>query len=243
MIETNWVDTYWDFLDTLYWEPELIGLKSTVTDGKRTYRRQLKSYKEFAPHIQKSENPFNVIFEITFAILSPELNAQFFAELLGLTPGSLPPMKLYSRKIRVEYGEKFLANTMTPDAYFLSSNSSRPAVLAVENKFNARTSRDQFAKYLYRMFKEEDRLKGAGYSEPLPDLHLLYIYNRDPNAALFKELGGQAKDLQSSDLVNAGTNPTVYRYLNEQQERISDALRRLRLFGTDWAAFASRLDQ
>ena len=232
MTETSWVDTYWDLLDTAYWTPRWFGLQSAMSEGRRTYTRSFQHSKEFSPHIRKLEEPFNVIFELTFAILGPDLNAKFFGKLLG---ADLPPMKLFSRAIKTLYGESATENVMTPDAFLLSTHRESPAILAIENKFNAKTSRDQLAKYLYRMLKEEER-SGRDHK-----LYLLYIFNREPQTALQKGLLGAFKDLAVSDFMSAGKNQKVYGYLRNNLSRAESALGRLNLFAKTWTSFERQL--
>ena len=247
-----WSTVYWEMIDQLYWTPKFIGMSSIAIDKlkkndgyisvpikeildpkSRLYQRSRK-VGQFKEYMLRQEEPFNQIFSLTFSILAAELNAKFFSELLNK---HLPPLYLLPRNLNVRYGlAKQETNITKADAFLASTILQDGAVLGIENKFNSTSSLDQLAKYLFLMLKEETR------SCQQLDLNLLYIFNRNPIAALTKIFGKPVSEINVDQLLESGTNKYVYKCLRDNAQWVASALTRINVIAIDWNTLAGKLE-
>lgn len=223
----SWTEKYWDTVDHFYWAPQYIGLKSipkkhwsieekTVSIPKEMtnpsgplYRRTRKG-QDYRDYVRRQEETFNHIFSLTFAILPGDV----IGELLGnfTKTGCGHSYESMGRELRVRYGWGEHDNITTPDGFFIAERS----VLAVELKFDARTSLDQLAKYAVLLTAED------GLGPKNRSLDLLYVFNRDPLTAFHQQagfkhdaVGGHLFDA----LLGATNNATVSSFFPEQRVR------------------------
>lgn len=251
----TWTNKYWDIVDQFYWTPSYLGLKSIprhqwVVDGDTVsipkelthstgplYRR-LRSGDEYWQFVRRQEETFNHLFDLTFAVLPGDV----VCDLLGpmTSAGKGHDYESLGREICDRYfwgGE----NVTTPDGLFLAPES----VLAVELKFNAKTSLDQLAKYMM-IFVAEEQVAGRRES-----LDLLYIFNSDPVAA-FKTQTGLAPDEIGARLapilIDAAKGQIAREFLNENQAALVGVLERANVSCISWldlrntmVTFAERL--
>jgi hypothetical protein len=245
----TWTKKYWEIIDYLYWVPSYIGLKSIpqklwnekedmicipkskVNMSGPIYTRD-KKIKDFMPYVRRIEEMFNNIFDLVFAILPEDVNAEIWSRCTG--EEYKKPLKSFGLNIRPRYGWTEHENITQVDGYFISEET----VLSVELKFNAKTSRDQLVKYIYLMMLEE---KYAGKKK---QVHLLYIFNKTPYESLQKQLDCAPEniaDLNPRDLQMACKNKKVCRYVEEHFEDFQDILKRLKLFSMDYTEFTNVL--
>jgi hypothetical protein len=175
---------------------------------------------------------FAHIFDLTFAVLPGDVVGDVLHPLVGVT--ARHAYEALGTQVRTRYGGGEHDNVTTPDAFLVAPE----AILAVELKFDAKTSLDQLAKYLM-LFTAEERLTGTR-----TDLHLLYVLNRDPRATLERQLGIDTAAIDETlfeRLRDAVKNERVRTFLNEHSSAAKDTLRRLRVQGITWQMLLDRL--
>ncbi len=188
----SWTDKYWDCLDQLYWHPAYLGLKSInrnkwEIDGDRVsipkslvnmkgalYSRP-ENAKNNLKNLKQQEEITNHIFDLTFGILDGKLIYDIFNPYI--ITNSPQDFTSIGREIieRLSLG----GNVTQQDGFFVGQD----AILAVELKFNAKTSFDQLAKYFLLFMKEEE------FSGPKEEMTLLYIFNSNPKRTFIKAFG------------------------------------------------------
>ncbi len=241
----SWPAKYWDALDQLYWSPQYLALGSIPPEHKRDdgdrisvpkemtnaggglYRRTMK-HRDFAEYAQKQEELFNHIFDITFAIAP----SQVLTSIFGL-PSINEKMETLGRDIRHRYSKK--GNLTSPDGFFVSANS----LLAIELKFNAKTSRNQFAKYIYLICNEEQ------FSGPKTSLSLTFVFNSEPTKSLTKQLAWPTEDLSkisAQELTNWVKATEIREYLKENNRLVGSVLSKLKVQAIDWATLKANTD-
>ena len=190
-------------LNQFYWSPQYIGLKSIpqnlwqrdganvtiplelVNPNGPLYRRTKKG-EEYWGYVHRQEETFNHIFSLAFAMLPGSVIRDVLAQFTPL--GDHEDFQPLGCEIRHRYGWDESTNITTPDGYFIGQGH----LLAVELKFNAKTSPDQLAKYLLLMVSEEI------FQNRKMDLRLLYIFSRDPSSCLDKQLGCSHEHISGS---------------------------------------------
>lgn len=248
---TSWTRKYWEILDHLYWSPHYLGLKSipqkhwtidgdrvsiprTMTNSKGPLYRRLRSGAEYWDFVRRQEEVFAHIFDLTFAVLPGDVVGDVLHPFVGVT--ARHAYESLGTQVRTRYGGGEHDNVTTPDAFLVAPE----AILAVELKFDAKTSLDQLAKYLM-LFTAEERLMGTR-----TDLNLLYVLNRDPRATLEKQLGFVATEIDETlfeRLRDAVKNERVHKFLDEHSSAAKDTLRRLRVQGVTWQMLLDRLTE
>lgn len=240
----SWTKVYWDMIDHLYWAPQYVGLKSipqrfwttdadTVTIPRKMtnpsgplYRR-LRSRKEFWTYVRRQEETFNHIFDITFAVLPGDVTGEILGPLTEAGFGHTYDNVGREVGSRYSWGDDNITN---PDGFYIAADS----ILAVELKFNAKTSLDQLTKYLLLFVAEE---LNTGRRE---NLDLLYIFNKDPVATFSKQIGVSPNalgDLAYDDLVGSVRNKKVRMFLQDNDTVGRDVLSRIKLTVISWQEF------
>lgn len=239
----NWTKKYWDALEQLYWTPKYLGLKSIpqrhwdVSDDRvsiplrmtnRTgplYRRDTTA-KEFSKTVREYEETFNHIFDLTFGILDGEITNGIFCQLFGCTIED--NLKSYGRELGSEFGYPKLYDISQPDGFFSGKSWS----LAVELKFDAKTSLDQLAKYLLAFSIERETT-----SEWKP-VTLVYIAP-DPDNLLRNAFPFPVDEIGSTKLeeIMVGAKPRVREPLGKIAETAARVLDDMTLLAFSWSEF------
>ena len=144
----TWDRKYWDIYHRFFWEPKVIGLSKAGDHYTRKHKIQ-----EAKTRFEKSEEPLNQFFNITFAIASDALINKLLIEPLGFNDDG-PYQSLDREKFVEYYGWKNEANITEPDGFFTSENS----LIGVELKQGkGHSSAEQLMKYVALMVWEENR--------------------------------------------------------------------------------------
>lgn len=245
----QWSDKYWDIVSDFYWVPSYLGLKSipqkewSVDDDKVTIPREMtnpsgplyrrsRSGDEYWQYVKRQEETFNHIFDLTLSILPGDVISQILREFLSAQ--GLHEYELKGKSIRDEYPWIAGANVTTPDSFLVSAAS----IVAVELKFNARTSLDQLAKYVALIAGEELLNHERQY------LDLLFIFPSN-GARKFasqttidpSQFGSHCFDL----LVSSTKNNIVKAFYEEEPDLVRSALNRIKISTISWADLAARL--
>lgn len=245
----SWTEKYWDAVDQFYWAPQYIGLKSIpqrfwsiegesvsipkemVNPSGPLYRR-LRSGEDYWEYVRRQEETFNHIFSLAFAILPGDVIGELLGGFTGAGYGHF--YESIGREFRFRYGWGRNVNITTPDGFFIAEGS----ILAVELKFNAKTSLDQLAKYSV-LLAAEDHLSNKHKS-----LDLLYIFNRDPVTA-FQQQAGFKHDTFGGhvfdDLHAAVSNKTVSSFLQDNEAAVRSALDRININCISWHCLCDAL--
>ncbi len=245
----SWTENYWDIVNEFYWVPSYLGLKSIpqrhwVVDGDLVsipkemtntsgplYRR-LRSGKDYWHFVRRQEETFNHIFNLALSILPGDIISEIFGQFTGFAASY--NYRLCGNSIRDEYPWIGGANVTTPDAFLLSSESA----LAIEIKFNAKTSLDQLAKYVALIAGEEI------YGNRHRNLDLLYICPESASECFFKQTSIHADDLcgEHFELLDRSVkNPRVKEFFAARPSAIVDVLSRLRVACITWSQFLAAL--
>ena len=116
---------------------------------------------------------------------------------------------------------------------------SPASILAIEMKFNAKTSLDQMAKYVALITGEE--LHGGSRSH----LDLLFVFPSDPVEKFEKQTGLKPTILSAEHLdtlISSSKNKTVRRFLAGESEAAGSCLDRLNVSCITWAEIVARLE-
>ena len=247
-VETSWTSKYWDMIGQLYWAPQYIGMKSIsqrhwqIKDEYVLIPREMvnrdgplycrdKKIDLFYEYMRRQEESFNHIFDFAFATLTGDVTAEIFSGVCAV-PADESYLSL-GQEMRKRFGWTQHENVTAPDGLFTGEKS----ILAVELKFNAKTSLDQLAKYLMIMLSEEE------YLAQEKDLHLLYIFNAPPERTLLPQLGIESlEDLSVDILIGQVKNKRTRSYLEERHEKAQRALERLSIQAVHWQDFTMRLE-
>ena len=241
----DWVGRYWDVLDHLYWWPGYVGLKSIPQkhwrrDGDRIsipaemhnpsgplyYRvRNADTHKDY---MLRQEEPLNHLFNLAFSLIPDEVVSEIASASTGLAP--LPPLRPIGREAWARYGWGSTANVMQHDVLLIGGS----AALALELKFNAGTSLDQIAKYLFLML-EEERLTG---SCELPAL--VYIVPDGRDEGLRSKLQS-AMQGNPEAILDAAKNAHVASALNADRQSALQMLKRMRCLVITWHRLSAAL--
>jgi hypothetical protein len=247
----TWTQTYWDLLDHLYWAPQYLGLKSIPrkhwsVDGDRVsipcemtspngplYYRLRRFGTDYRTYARRQEETFNHIFDIAFAVLPGDA----IAELLNpfTQAGSSHNYEALGKTLWSRYGFGENSNVTVPDGFFVAERS----VLAVELKFNAKTSLDQLAKYVM-LFAAEEQHAGAR-----PHLDLLYVFNCEPIPAFEEQVGlhpGAISDELFEPLLRSVKNHVVRALFRDKEDAIRGTLRRIRVHCISWGSLVEALE-
>lgn len=245
----SWTDNYWDIVNEFYWVPSYLGLKSIpqkhwvvgeefvtipkeMTNPSGPLYRRLRSSEEYWTYIRRQEETFNHIFNLTLSILPGDVISQLVGPFFG--HAQVHEYQLSDNSIRDLYPWINGGNVTTPDSFLISDNS----VLAVEIKFNAKTSLDQLGKYVALIAGEE--IYGARHD----DLNLLYIYPARASEKFLKETTINPDEFgvkHFSLLEKAVKNSHVQALYSAEPNAIVDVLSRLRISCITWEALLEAL--
>lgn len=246
----SWTDKYWDIVDTFYWTPDYIGLKSipksqtkdegetvrvpkSMTNTNGPLYRRLRKGVQFRDYVRRQEEIVNQIFDLTFGVAAGNVVSDVLGKLAGL-----PASENFSSlglETRYRYGWGEHRNVTQHDGFFVGQDTN----LAVELKFNAKSSPDQLAKYCFLLLSEEK------YSKKTLAPHLLFIMNEPPKNALTMQLGINPGDIgaQHSDfLIGSLRNKIVKDFLEQNRDAFRDILDRINVSGCTWADLVEQLD-
>ena len=250
----GWVGRFWDIFENLYWDTKYIGLESnkisndlmrtvvrsgTFRDNdslpRQVYYRVANS-REHWKRMISLEEPFNHIFNLTFAILSEPIISKFFAPLCKRE--KLPPLRILGRSLPEHFGWNRMANITSPDAYFVGEG----IVLAIENKFHSKTSAEQVAKYIYLLMNEE-KLQREKVKDPEAkiQMHLMFIFNKDPKIQFSSDVGVLPDKLDLELLLGSLRDGNIKRYFEADTDRTVDTLKRVNIHMYNWHDFAKGL--
>ena len=186
--------------------------------------RRVTTGREFSKLVRQHEETFNHIFELTFGILDGEITNDIFCGLLGRRIEDT--LKSYGRELGHELGYPKLYDICQPDGFFVGNNWT----LAVELKFDAKTSLDQLAKYLLALSLE--RLQNAErkpvsliYISPQPEILL-----QDAFPFSIDEIGPELLGV-----ILDGAKPSVRYPLREIESTAANLLEDLSLNAFSWA--------
>ncbi len=245
----SWTDKYWDLVDQLYWSPQYLGLKSiprrlwtededrvsipkAMTNSNGPLYRRVRSGEEFWSYVRRQEETFNQIFDLTFAVLPGDVVTEIFSKLTGTDLRQ--PYECIGRELRTRHFWREHDNITTPDGFFVNEES----ILAVELKFNAKTSLDQIAKYLL-LFVAEEMVLGQRKR-----LDLLYIFNSDPDSAFKNQVGvnpGLVGEILVDDLLTSVSSKTVKGFLQENVSAFRNVLGKVNVRCIHWQDFAAAM--
>lgn len=233
---------YWDIVDQLYWSPKYLGMKSipqkywqvsgdkvavpkSMTNPKGPLYRRDKSTADFWPYIQRQEEPFNHIFELVFSIMPGDALAEIYGHFIDA--GQVRDYEAHGRELTTRIGYKWLDNITTTDGFYTSKDS----ILAVELKFNAKTSLDQIAKYVMAITAEQ---MVSGIRQ---NLNLLYIFPTKPDESFAAQTGLGRFDINEellSKLASAPENKSIRLFYEKHSKEISKTLRHLEITCIAW---------
>lgn len=239
----NWTEKYWDALEQLYWTPKYLGLKSipqrhwqvtrdrvsiplSMTNPTGPLYRRNTTGKEFSKKVRQYEETFNHVFEIAFGILDGEFTNDIFSRLLGSDIED--SLRSYGRELGSEFGHPKLYDICQPDGFFSGKHRS----LAVELKFDAKTSLDQLAKYLLALSVEREF---TGVRKPVS---LIYIAP-DPENLLRDAFPFSVDEIGASKLeeILAAARPSVREPLIRISATASSVLDDMALRAFSWSEF------
>lgn len=247
--DRGWISTYWDTLDQLYWSPQYLGLKSIpqhdwvvngdsvsipkgLTNPKGPLYRRTRLREGYWEYLSRQEEPFNYLFNMVFSILPGDVIAVLFDRFTkaGVSHFYKSTGNLWNR-----YGLwSQYDNTTSPDGFFVAED----AVLAVELKFNAKTSLDQFAKYMMLLTVEEDRIGSKDR------LDLVYIFRSEPDATFecyLQTCPGDVGEEMYDRLLDSVKNEAVRLIIHEHEAAYRNVLGRAKVTCIDWKSFAAGL--
>lgn len=245
----SWSDSYWDILNELYWVPSYLGLKSipqrhwtieadkvaipkALTNPSGPLYRRVRSGDGYEGFVRRQEETFNHIFNLTLSILPGDVITEIFGPFAGFDEAG--DLQVLGKSVSDRYAWIAGANATTPDALLLSEMS----VLAIEIKFNAKTSLDQLAKYVALIAGEEIH---GGKRERLD---LLFVFPADAEENFLRqtkiypsELGVQHFELLSDTVKNARVK-NLYR---TESDAVKDTLSRLNITCITWQQLHDRV--
>jgi len=231
-----WTSIFWNFISEARYKPKYLGFKPIKSDyqeildqGKTLYYKNLNE-QDYWEQVARYEEPFNAIFEFTFAMLSGDISHQIFNPICGFNDNQ--PLEYHGCQLFERYGWKATDNITVPDAYFLNDTT----ILAIEVKFDAKTSLNQLAKYIYLMMIEEEH---SGESK---DIHLLYIMNKHVKEALERQLNHNPdtihqltpQSLLNTFKMNSSStrkNVKIFNYLEANQNQLQKIIHKIQLHG------------
>lgn len=245
----SWTTKYWDAVSQFYWTPDYLGLKSIpqrlwtidgdtvsipreMTNSSGPLYRRLRSGDDYWEYVRRQEETFNHIFDLTFAILPGDVVGDILNRFSSA--GSGHNYESIGRELSARYSWGEHDNITTPDGFFVAKDS----ILAVELKFNAKTSLDQLAKYMMLLVSEELVIGQRA------NLDLLYIFNSDPDSTFEKHVGVPPNlvgtDLME-DLVMSVSKKRVGRFLLEHKTAFRSVLERTNIHCIHWQDLSDTL--
>lgn len=190
--------------------------------------RRLRSSNEYWAFIRRQEETFNHIFNLTLSILPGDVISHLLDPLFG--NGGAHDYQLCDGSIRDIYPWINGGNVTTPDSFLISENS----VLAIEIKFNAKTSLDQLGKYVALIAGEEL------YRAKHEHLNLLYIYPSNASEKFLRETKIDPSEIGVKHLPlleKSAKNANVRALFAAEPNAINDVLSRLRISCITWEQF------
>lgn len=248
MSHMSWINKYWDIVDHFYWAPHYLGLKSIprklwkidgemvcipkeMTHSTGPLYRRLRSGEDYWRFVRRQEETFNHIFDLAFAIFPGDVVCDLLCEFTSA--GSGHDYASFGREISERYfwGDE---NVTTPDGFFVAQDS----ILAVELKFNAKTSLDQLAKYMM-LFIFEEYISGER-----KNLDLLYIFNSKPKATFAAQTGVDCDQINKDlavRLIGATKGQIARQFLSDNQDSLKGVLDRANVKCISWLDFRNTL--
>jgi len=205
-----------------------------MTNPNGPLYRRVQSGSEYWSFVRRQEETFNHVFNLALSILPGEVIAELFGELAG-QPGKYRYELMGPERVG-QYPWIAGRNVTSPDAFLVSAES----VLAIEIKFNAKTSLDQLAKYVALIAGEE--IFGAEHQH----LHLLFIFPADGEAKFHKQTSIALDELCEDHfqlLLTATSNVQVRNLFKSNSAAVSAVLSRLKVSCATWAQVARALNQ
>ena len=241
--EMPWTEKYWDAVRDFYWVPRYLGLKSipqkhwvkdettvtiprNLTNPSGPLYRRIQSGDEYWSYVRRQEETFNHIWNIALGVLPGDVIADLFNPFLGWQSEDF--YSSLSGTTGGRYPVLSDGNVTSPDCLLLSDDS----LLAIEIKFNAKTSLAQVAKYLAILVAEEESVK------PRSRLGILYVYPVDARLRFAKETGDMANtiDLKAyAELLNATEHPVIKQFMESNRKGFESALERLCISCITWS--------
>lgn len=193
------------------------------------YRRNTTG-NEFSKAVRQYEETFNHIFDLAFGILDEEITNDIFCQLLGCNIKDA--LRSYGRELGAEFGHPKLYDIFQHDGFFSGEKWS----LAIELKFDAKTSLDQLAKYLLAFSIEREMT-----TERKP-VTLVYI-SPNPESLLRNTFPFTVDEIGSAKLeeIMAGAKPSVCEPLGRIPEIAASVLDDMTLQAFSWSEFDKAL--
>jgi len=239
----SWTENYWEIVDEFYWVPSYLGLKSipqkywkldkhtvtmprVMTNSSGPLYRRIGASKDHPTFVRRQEETFNHIFNLALSIVPGEVVSHLFGDLIGVS--GVHDYKLVSNSVCREYPWISGANVTTPDSFLLSTEST----LAIEIKFNAKTSLDQLAKYVALIAGEEV------YGDRHEHLSLLYIYPSKASEKFQRQTSLKPEEIDEkhfSLLERSTKNRHVKSFFGAEPGAVIEVLSRLTVSCVTWA--------
>jgi hypothetical protein len=203
-----------------------------MTNPSGPLYRRLRSSEEYWSFIRRQEETFNHVFNLTLSILPGDVISHLFDPFFG--DGGVDDYQLSGNSIRDLYPWINGGNVTTPDSFLIGDDS----VLAIEIKFNAKTSLDQLGKYVALIAGEE--LYGGRHEH----LNLLYIYPSRASEKFLRETAIDPREFGVEHLPlleKSVKNAHVQALYASEPNAIIDVLLRLRISCITWEEFLATL--
>ena len=247
----GWTRSYWHALDNPYWSPQYLGLKSiprrlwqrvgdrisvpaelTSNNGPLYYRK--RKVADFWPYVQSQEETFNHLLDLVLAVLDPRDAAELFRPLCNFPEGL--SFEDPGRELNCFLDWGVHQNITQPDLFLAGDD----ALLMVELKFNAKTSLDQFGKYLALALRYQ-----AVYGSR-NNLGLTYVMSApQPRASVEKQLGTTIEQIQSlgvAEVAEQVNNNAARDELLRDHQATKGLLKAIRVEAIHWSDLYGRLN-
>lgn len=245
----TWAKKYWDAVRDFYWVPSYIGLKSipqskwvktrdsvtisrSLTNPSGPLYRRLRTWDEFHTYIHRQEETLNHIWNIALGMLPSDVLSELFDPYFGWPRSE--DLTQMTGTVPDRYPQIPDANVTTPDSFLTSPTT----LIAIELKFNAKTSAAQLAKYAAVLTAEQLEF---GRRERLG---LLYIYPTHPNRNFERETGcdaGKQSGKNLDRLFSEISNAALHSFKERHRPIIEDTLNRMLVKCISWSQFHAAL--
>lgn len=240
----GWNDKLFDNLDQIYWTPKMIGLstvraalspdgqhylvpKELLSGGRSLYRRG-STGAVWKSGLSGSEELLNQLLEVALAIAPGRFLEEAFFAPLGISPVGC--IRTIGREVLARHA-RYSANQFTQhDGFYISENST----VMMEMKLGARTSVEQYLKYVMLTALEEMT------HGPRPHAGLVYLVPQSAVAGVRKDLYLDDPEARAAILSDPQAHTKKARLrdlLGRYPEAFRSVARRMGVAITTWDAF------